>query len=115
MVKKKKTSKINKLLESFHLVLVNEKTLEKRQILTTSRLQIIFTSLVVFITLLSLVFLIIYFTPLKEYFRGYTSTELRVASLDNAIKLDSLENLYFMQKNYISLQEYFGLYEFVQN
>ena len=55
-----------------------------------------------FVTILSLVFLIIYFTPLKEYFRGYTSTELRASSFDNAIKLDSLENLYFMQKNYIS-------------
>lgn len=102
MVKKKKTSKISKLLESFHIVLVNEKTLEKRQIITTSRLKLIFTSIMGFVTILSLVFLIIYFTPLKEYFRGYTSTELRASSFDNAIKLDSLENLYLMQKNYIS-------------
>ena len=102
MVKKKKTSRISKLLEKFHIVLVNEKTLEKRQILTSSRLQIALTSALAFITLLSLVFLIIYFTPLKEYFRGYTSTELRESSFDNAIKLDSLESLYLMQKNYIS-------------
>jgi len=102
MVKKKKTSRISKLLDKFHIVLVNEKTLEKRQIFTSSRLQIILTSALAFITLLSLVFLIIYFTPLKEYFRGYTSTELRESSFDNAIKLDSLESLYLMQKNYIS-------------
>ena len=102
MVKKKKISRISKLLEKFHIVLVNEKTLEKRQILTSSRLQIVLTSALAFITLLSLVFLIIYFTPLKEYFRGYTSTELRESSFDNAIKLDSLESLYLMQKNYIS-------------
>ncbi len=102
MVKKKKTSKISKLLESFHIVLVNEKTLEKRQIITTSRLKVIFASIMGFVTILSAVFLIIYFTPLKEYFRGYTSTELRASSFDNAIKLDSLENLYLMQKNYIS-------------
>jgi len=102
MVKKKKISRISKLLEKFHIVLVNEKTLEKRQILTSSRLQIALTSALAFITLLSLVFLIIYFTPLKEYFRGYTSTELRESSFDNAIKLDSLESLYLMQKNYIS-------------
>ena len=102
MVKKKKISRISKLLEKFHIVLVNEKTLEKRQLFTSSRLQIILTSAVAFTTLLSLVFLIIYFTPLKEYFRGYTSTELRESSFDNAIKLDSLESLYLMQKNYIS-------------
>ena len=102
MVKKKKTSRIEKLLEQFHIVLVNKKTLERRQLFSASRLQIIFTSVLGFITILSLVFLIIYFTPLKEYFRGYTSTELRESSFDNAIKLDSLEKLYLMQNNYIS-------------
>jgi len=102
MVKKKKTSRIRKLLEQFHIVLINEKTLKRRQLLTTSRLKIILTSILGFTTILSLVFLIIYFTPLKEYFRGYTSTELRESSFDNAIKLDSLESLYLMQKNYIS-------------
>ena len=102
MVKKKKTSRIEKLLEQFHIVLVNKKTLERRQIFTVSRLQIIFTSFFGFMTILSIVFLVIYFTPLKEYFRGYTSTELRESSFDNAIKLDSLEQLYLMQNNYIS-------------
>ena len=102
MVKKKKTSRIEKLLEQFHIVLVNKKTLERRQIFTASRLQIILTSFLGFMTILSLVFLIIYFTPLKEYFRGYTSTELRESSFDNAIKLDSLEKLYLMQNTYIS-------------
>ena len=102
MVKKKKTSRIEKLLEQFHIVLVNKKTLERRQIITASRLQIIITSFLGFMTILSLVFLIIYFTPLKEYFRGYTSTELRESSFDNAIKLDSLEKLYLMQNSYIS-------------
>ena len=102
MVKKKKTSRIRKLLEQFHIVLVNEKTLKRKQILTTSRLKIILTSILGFTTILCLVFLIIYFTPLKEYFRGYSSSELRESSFDNAIKLDSLESLYLMQKNYIS-------------
>ena len=102
MVKKKIASKRSKLLEQFHIVLVNEKTLEKRQIISTSRLKIMLIGAITFTTLLSLVFLVIYFTPLKEYFRGYTSTELRTSSFENAIKLDSLENLYLMQKNYIS-------------
>ena len=102
MVKKKKTSRISKLLEQFHIVLINEKTLKRRQLLTTSRLKIILTSILGFTTILSLVFLIIYFTPLKEYFRGYSSSELRELSFDNAIKLDSLESLYIIQKNYIS-------------
>ncbi|SUZ74506.1 uncharacterized protein METZ01_LOCUS27360 [marine metagenome] len=102
MVKKNKTFRINKLLESFHLVVVNEKTLKKRKIFSASRLKIILVSLFGFSVILSAVFLIIYFTPLKEYFRGYASTELRITSLNNAIKLDSLETLYSIQNNYIS-------------
>ena len=102
MVKKKKTSRIDKLLESFQLVVVNNKTLKKRTIFSASRIKIILVSLFGFAVILSAVFLIIYFTPLKEYFRGYTSTELRTSSLNNAIKLDSLEVLYLIQNNYIS-------------
>ena len=102
MVKKKKISRIDQLLESFQLVIVNNKTLEKRKIFSASRIKIILVSLFGFAVLLSAVFLIIYFTPLKEYLRGYTSTELRASSLNNAIKLDSLEVLYLIQNNYIS-------------
>ena len=102
MVKKNKTSRIDKLLETFHLVVVNEKTLKKRKIFSASRLKIFLVSLFGLTVILSAVFLIIYFTPLKEYFRGYTSTELRTSSLNNAIKLDSLETLYSIQNNYIS-------------
>ena len=102
MVKKKKISRIDQLLESFQLVIVNNKTLEKRKIFSASRIKIILVSLFGFAVLLSAVFLIIYFTPLKEYLRGYTSTELRASSLNNAIKLDSLEGLYLIQNNYIS-------------
>ena len=102
MVKKNKISRIDKLLETFHLVVVNEKTLKKRKIFSASRLKIFLVSLFGLTVILSAVFLIIYFTPLKEYFRGYTSTELRTSSLNNAIKLDSLETLYSIQNNYIS-------------
>ena len=101
MVKKNKTSRIDKLLETFHLVVVNEKTLKKRKIFSASRLKIFLVSLFGLTVILSAVFLIIYLTPLKEYFRGYTSTELRASSLNNAIKLDSLETLYSIQNNYI--------------
>ena len=58
--------------------------------------------LFVFILLLSTSFLVIYFTPLKEYFRGYTSVELRENSIENALKLDSLETLYLKQSRYIN-------------
>ena len=102
MPKKKKHTLIDKLSERFHILLVNEKTLEKRKLFSSSSINLVASSLFAFLLLLSTSFILIYITPLKEYFRGYTSTELRESSFDNAIKLDSLERLYIMQNNYIS-------------
>jgi murein DD-endopeptidase MepM/ murein hydrolase activator NlpD len=81
---------------------VNEKTLEKKKLLSSTSLNLILTSFFVFIIVLASSFLVIYFTPLKEYFRGYTSVELRENAIENTLKLDSLENLYILQSNYIN-------------
>ena len=102
MPKNKKHTIIDKLSERFHILLVNEKTLEKRKLISSSTFNIVASSFIAFIVILSASFLLIYFTPLKEYFRGYTSEELRQNSVENSIKLDSLENLYIMQSNYIN-------------
>ena len=102
MPKKKKYTIIDKLSERFHILLVNEKTLEKKKLISSSTFSLAASSFIVFLILLSASFLLIYFTPLKEYFRGYTSVELRQNSVENSMKLDSLENLYIMQSNYIN-------------
>ncbi|MEK9756331.1 MAG: M23 family metallopeptidase [Bacteroidota bacterium] len=102
MPKKKKNNLSEKLSTRFHLLLVNEKTLEKRKLLSSSSLNLILTSFFVFLMVLASSFLVIYFTPLKEYFRGYTSVELRENAIENSLKLDSLENLYILQSNYLN-------------
>ena len=93
MPKKKKNNLSERLSTRFHLLLVNEKTLEKKKLLSSTSLNLILTSFFVFIIVLASSFLVIYFTPLKEYFRGYTSVELRENAIENTLKLDSLENL----------------------
>ena len=102
MPKKKKYTLLDKLSERFHILLVNEKTLERKKLLSSSSLNIVLSSFIVFLFVLSAAFLLIYFTPLKEYFRGYTSVELRQNAVENSMKLDSLESLYIMQSNYIN-------------
>ena len=102
MPKKKKNNLSERLSTRFHLLLVNEKTLEKKKLLSSTSLNLILTSFFVFIIVLASSFLVIYFTPLKEYFRGYTSVELRENAIENTLKLDSLENLYILQSNYIN-------------
>ena len=102
MQKKKKNTLIEKLSTRFHILLVNEKTLEKKKLLSSSTSSILITVVFVFGLMLATSFLVIYFTPLKEYFRGYTSIELRESSVENALKLDSLEMLYITQTRYLN-------------
>ena len=106
MPKKKKHTLVDKLSERFHFLLVNEKTLAKKKLFSSSAISLASSSLFVFLLLLSSAFMVIYITPLKEYFRGYTSIELRENAVENSMKLDSLESLYLTQSNYIkSLQD----------
>ena len=102
MAKKKKHTLIDKLSERFHILLVNEKTLEKKKVFSSSLVSLVSSSLFTFLLVLSSSFMLIYITPLKEYFRGYTSIELRESALVNSMKLDSLESLYISQSNYIN-------------
>ena len=85
MPKKKKNTLFEKLSTRFHILLVNEKTLEKKKLFSSSTSSLLVSLLFVFILLLSTSFLVIYFTPLKEYFRGYTSVELRENSIEKNI------------------------------
>ena len=101
MPKKKKHTLIDKLSERFHILLVNEKTLEKKKLFSSSSVNLVASSLFAFLLLLSTAFMLIYVTPLKEYFRGYTSIELRENAVENSMKLDSLESLYISQSKYI--------------
>jgi murein DD-endopeptidase MepM/ murein hydrolase activator NlpD len=101
MPKKKKHTLLDKLSERFHILLVNEKTLAKKKLFSSSTINLAGSIAFVFLLLLSTSFIVIYFTPLKEYFRGYTSIELRENAVENSMKLDSLENLYLAQSNYI--------------
>jgi len=102
VLKKKKHTILDKLSERFHILIVNEKTLERRKLLSSSSFNFLMSSFIVFLVVLSASFLLIYFTPLKEYFRGYTSVELRQNAIENSMKLDSLESLYIVQSNYIN-------------
>ena len=102
MPKKNKHTILDKLSERFHILVVNEKTLERKKLLSSSSLNLLISSFIAFLVILSASFLLIYFTPLKEYFRGYTSVELRQNAVENSMKLDSLESLYIVQSNYIN-------------
>ena len=92
MPKKKKNTLFEKLSTRFHILLVNEKTLEKKKLFSSSTSNLLASMLFIFVLLIATSFLLIYFTPLKEYFRGYSTVELRESSIENSLKLDSWKN-----------------------
>tara|TARA_B100000902_G_scaffold392012_1_gene443681 strand:+ start:2451 stop:3314 length:864 start_codon:yes stop_codon:yes gene_type:complete len=102
MAKKKKNTLFEKLSTRFHILLVNEKTLEKKKLFSSSTSNLLASMLFIFVLLIATSFLLIYFTPLKEYFRGYSTVELRESSIENSLKLDSLEKLYITQTRYLN-------------
>ena len=102
MPKKKKNTLFEKLSTRFHILLVNEKTLEKKKLFSSSTSNLLASMLFIFVLLIATSFLLIYFTPLKEYFRGYSTVELRESSIENSLKLDSLEKLYITQTRYLN-------------
>ena len=102
MPKKKKNTLFEKLSTRFHILLVNEKSLEKKKLFSSSTSNLLASMLFIFVLLIATSFLLIYFTPLKEYFRGYSSVELRESSIENSLKLDSLEKLYITQTRYLN-------------
>ena len=86
----------------YRLTIVNENTLEEVFGLYVSKLN----GLSVLITLLAVLFLftalIMVYTPLRNYLPGYMSNELRATIVENALQIDSLEQVAEQQRRYIS-------------
>ena len=88
---------------------MNENALEGFGKLRVSKLN----GLAILLALLTILFLIasliIAFTPLRNYLPGYMNSEVRRQIVDNALRLDSLQNLVDRQNLYIlNIQDIFS-------
>ena len=92
--KKKKPKKIKrKLLDKYRLMILNENTFEERLSFKLTRLNVfVFTSLLA-VFLITLTYLLIAFTPLREYIPGYSSTALKKKATELNFKTDSLQRV----------------------
>ena len=111
MAKKKRSKAFwNNIKFKYKLTIINENTLEEIAKLRVSKLN----GLSVLLALLTILFLIaaliIAFTPLRNYLPGYMNTEVRKQIIDNALRLDSLQNLVDRQNLYIlNIQDIFSV------
>ena len=93
---------ISKLLTKYRLVLLNDSTYEEKSSLKISRLN-------VFSILFALMFIIVlitsgilFFTPVREYIPGYSSTSLQKQANLLSYKTDSLRQIVFLNDQYIN-------------
>ena len=103
-MKSKQTGKksfISKLLTKYRLVLLNDSTYEEKSSFKISRLN-------VFSILFALMFIIVlitsgilFFTPIREYIPGYSSTSLQKQANMLTYKTDSLRQIVFLNDQYI--------------
>lgn len=98
---KKKPKKIKrKLLDKYRLVILNENTFEERLSFKLTRLNVFVLVSVVSVLLIALTYLLIAFTPLREYIPGYSSTALKKKATELSYKTDSLQQVIYANELY---------------
>ncbi|ALJ05591.1 peptidase M23 [Pseudalgibacter alginicilyticus] len=98
---KKKQKKIRKkLLDKYRLVILNEDTFEERLSFKLSRLNVFVLGSLLCVFLIGITYLIIAFTPLREYIPGYSSTALKKKAIELNYKTDSLQQVILMNDRF---------------
>ena len=98
----KKRNFFQKLRDKYRLIIYNDDTFEEVWFFRLSRLNVIAvfgTSAIILITLVSL---LIAFTPLKEFIPGYPKGDVRMEIISNNQKLDSLEKELKLREQYLN-------------
>jgi murein DD-endopeptidase MepM/ murein hydrolase activator NlpD len=99
--KKKKPKKIKrKLLDKYRLMILNENTFEERLSFKLTRLNVFVMSSLIAIFFIALTYLLIAYTPLREYIPGYSSTALKKKATELSFKTDSLQRVLHMNDRY---------------
>lgn len=110
MVKKKRHKAFwSNIKFKYKLTIINENTLEEVVGLRVSKLNGISVLLSVLTVLFLVASVIIAFTPLRNYLPGYMNSEIRAQVGENALRVDSLQQLVDRQNLYImNIQDIFS-------
>ena len=110
MPKKKKSKAFwNNIKFKYKLTIINENTLEEVVGIHVSKLNGFSVLLSVLTILFLIASVIIAFTPLRNYLPGYMNSEIRAQVVENALRVDSLQQLVDRQSLYImNIQDIFS-------
>jgi len=98
----KKVAFWKKMRFKYKLSFTNENTLEVVFAYRISRLSGLLTLLAIVACLIALTALVIIKTPIRNYLPGYLDAEIRQAMIDNALKVDSLQQQLYIQSKYLT-------------
>ncbi len=98
----KKRRIFKKLKNKYRLVILNDSTFEERFSYRLSPLNIFISFLIGMLLIISLVVVIIVFTPLRESIPGYTDVNLRRDLTAMVLKTDSLERVIELNNQYLN-------------
>ena len=101
MKKKRRKAFWNNIKFKYRLTITNENTLEDIITLRVSKLNGLSVLLSVLFVLFLIASLIVAFTPLRNYLPGYMNSEIRAQVVENALRVDSLQQLVNRQNLYI--------------
>jgi murein DD-endopeptidase MepM/ murein hydrolase activator NlpD len=92
MAQSEETKRIkNKLTDKYRLVIYNDNNLEEVGFLRLSRLNLLAIGAFVTLLLVIIVYVVIAFTPIREFIPGYPDGNMKRNIIMNALKVDSLE------------------------
>ncbi|MDO4165687.1 MAG: M23 family metallopeptidase [Bacteroides sp.] len=108
MKKKRRKAFWKDIKFKYKLTIINENTLEEVVGIRVSKLNGISVLLSVLTILFLFAAIIIAFTPLRNYLPGYMNSEIRAQVVENALRVDSLQQLVDQQNLYImNIQDIF--------
>ena len=108
MKKKRRKAFWSNIKFKYRLTITNENTLEDIITLRVSKLNGLSVLLSVLFILFLIASLIVAFTPLRNYLPGYMNSEIRAQVVENALRVDSLQQLVNRQNLYImNIQDIF--------
>ncbi len=99
--KKNKSKFRKKLVHDYRLVIMNHDTFEERMSFKLNRLNVFVIGGLAALLLIVLTYLLIAFTPLREYIPGYSSAKLKKTASKMVYKVDSLEQKLKVNEKYI--------------
>lgn len=101
MAEKKRKLK-DKLTDKYRLVILNDSTFEEALSLRLSRLNLLAAGGGLAILGITIIFVLIAYTPVRELIPGYPDQTMRKNIISNALRLDSLEQQLALRDYYIN-------------